>query len=293
MYNIDINFLKDRGLVENEPLVIPAAAGEQNLDKRPIYAGAGVGVFSLVAVGIWWVLQMQITNTNSIKLTKLEEEVKLLESQVGKLKTIEAETTSLKEQTTSLSTVFNYIRPWSAFLQDIRDRVPSGVQITLIEQKNPPKQPGTPKPATPAPAPAPAPAGNAPKSGASAPATPAPAPAPVEPPPTIMLEISGLARSFGDMNDFLLLIQESAFFEKKETKVVKAELIKNPTRINSSGGSNTNLELPKVVEYKIQTSLSNTPASELIAEIRRKGAVGVESRLEKIQEVIDNKNTKK
>lgn len=291
MYSIDINFLKDRGIVETEIPVMAQGPGETTLDKRPIYAGAGVGVLSLVAVGIWWGIQMQITNTTNIKLTKLEADVKQLETQVGTLKTIETETASLKDQTTSLSTVFNYVRPWSAFLQDIRDRVPSGVQITLIEQKNPPNKPAAAKPATPPPAPAPA--ANAPKPAAGAPATPATPPAPAEPPPLVLLEISGLARSFSDINDFVLLIQESAFFDKKETKVVKAELIKNPTRINTSGGTNNNLELPKVVEYKIQTSLTNTPAAELIAEIRRKGAVGVESRLEKIQEVLNTNNMKK
>lgn len=282
MYSIDINFLKDRGIVETEIPVMAHSPGETTLDKRPIYAGAGVGVLSLVAVGIWWGIQMQLTNTTNIKLTTLQGEVTDLENKLGTLKTIEAEMASLKDQTTSLSTVFNYVRPWSAFLQDIRDRIPSGVQITLIEQKNPPKKPAAPKPAAPPP-PATPPAGGTPTPGTPAPASPPP---PAEIPDPVLLEISGMARSFNELNDFLLLIQQSPFFLKKETKTIKAELVANPTRVTNTTGGNNNLELPKVVEYKIKTAITNTPVTELIAEIRRKGAVGVESRLEKVQEII-------
>jgi type IV pilus assembly protein PilN len=44
------------------------------------------------------------------------------------------------------------------------------------------------------------------------------------------------------------------------------------------------LVLPKVVEYKIQTSLKRIPSADLIRELERKGAVGLVTRLRSLQQ---------
>ncbi|NEO02464.1 MAG: fimbrial assembly protein, partial [Moorea sp. SIO3I7] len=41
--------------------------------------------------------------------------------------------------------------------------------------------------------------------------------------------------------------------------------------------------LPKVVEYTIKTQLSDIPASEILKELDRKGAVGLVTRIRNLQ----------
>jgi type IV pilus assembly protein PilN len=44
------------------------------------------------------------------------------------------------------------------------------------------------------------------------------------------------------------------------------------------------LELPKIVTYKIQTSIKRIPSADLIRELERKGAVGLVTRLKSLQQ---------
>jgi type IV pilus assembly protein PilN len=55
-----------------------------------------------------------------------------------------------------------------------------------------------------------------------------------------------------------------------------------------SGATNTensrHFELPKTVTYTIQTSLKRVPATDLMRELERKGAVGLVTRLRSLQQ---------
>jgi type IV pilus assembly protein PilN len=67
--------------------------------------------------------------TNGIEREIAKEQIsskKLLDSRPNRLK--------VKGETVALATVFDQIKPWSAMLQDIRERIPPGVQIKTIEQ---------------------------------------------------------------------------------------------------------------------------------------------------------------
>lgn len=260
MYSLDINFLKDRGIVAG-----PARGGVKSApDSKkmlPLYAGLAVGLLLPAAVGGLWLLLQNQTEQLAVVSGTLDEQLnkgKALEQQIQQ---VNQETQAVQGETKALASIFNEIYPWSAILQDIRDRVPLGLQITTIEQIAP--------------------------DAAAAAAAPSPG-ATVEPPSSNIV-ITGKAPTFDHVNDFLLTLQRSKLFNSDNTQIVIAELKDNTTQVelpkNLTEGNGPKLEikLPKVVEYKIQTSLSNAPAADLLREWERKGAVGLVTRLRNLQ----------
>jgi type IV pilus assembly protein PilN len=276
MYGLDINFLKDR------PEFLPKEVRGNGTGTKtsaatvlPLYIGVAVGLFVPAVVGgLWWFFQQENA--------KLEQKQQQLEADLGKLKKfdeqiqqIEGQTNQVNQETQALAGVFDQVKPWSAILQDIRDRIPPGVQIESIQQT--------------AAAPPPAPTAT-PAPGAS-PAPPAPAA-----PPTSKLEISGTATSFNNVNDFVLTLQRSPFFKPKETYLLTATLGDNKATLETPKDREKNTsttpttskpqlkyELPKVVQYKIQTTVTEVPASQLILELESKGATGLTTRLRNLQ----------
>jgi type IV pilus assembly protein PilN len=107
------------------------------------------------------------------------------------------------------------------------------------------------------------------------------------------LEIQGTARSFDDVGYFLVTLKRSPFFKGDETQLVKAQLVENRTKLEvpktQTQGQRVTYTLPKVVEYTISTSISDTPASELLRELDRKGAVGLVTRIRTLQEIQQEK----
>lgn len=266
MYNLDINFLKDRP--------------EHNLDKgtrskqgllagswTPLYLGLGVGVLlpAVVAAG-WFILQ----NKNA----QLEQEIAQIDAELNRLgiqeqgiQKIQQETNQIRGENQALATVFNQIRPWSAMLEDIGDRIPTAVQIENIKQIT---------------ANAPQPSQPAPQKGQSA-----PQPSQSAPNPAGGIEITGMARTFNGVNDFLITLQQSPFFKPIDTKIVTAELIDSPTVVAgpvSQAGTGLQVKPPQVVRYTIQSSLSDIPASELLRELERKGTLGLVTRIRTLQQ---------
>jgi type IV pilus assembly protein PilN len=231
--------------------------------------------------GLLLVLQQQVAQKEQQKAA-LDSELGRLQIEQKKITQLTEEITRVNEETTALASVFNQIKPWSAMLQDIRERIPPGVQISNIQQIT---------------APAPPPAANAqpanakgakPANAKGANAT-APAGAATTPPQVTKLEINGTARSFDDVNYFLLTLQRSAFLKGDQTQLVSAELVQNPNKLEvkvpgQQNQSKVTYELPKLVQYKIQTNLSDVPASELLRELDRKGAVGLVTRIRTLQQ---------
>ncbi len=250
MYSLDVNFLKDRKpepkKTGNKPKP-PISLG----DLTPIYIGITVGVIfpALVGGGLWF-LQGKNTELGE-NIAKLEQQNQQLESKVGDINKIKEETNKVKEETQALVTVFDQIRPWSAMLQDMRDRIPATVQIENIKQitLTTPVQ-GQP-PANPA-------------SG---------------------VEISGYARSFNDVNDFLLSLQQSRFLKSTEGKITTAELVDAPIPADTAQPANSVLiKPPQIVKYTIQSTMSDVPASQLTRELEQKGTVGLVSRIRSLQQ---------
>ncbi|MBD2138398.1 PilN domain-containing protein [Anabaena sp. FACHB-1237] len=161
--------------------------------------------------------------------------------------------------------MFDHIRPWSAMLQDLRDRIPPRVQIESIRQVPP----------TPVVSNNNASIVNNPGATAGT------------------LEISGYARSYADVNDFSISIGKSSFINIDETNIKSAELIDAPEitgfvvvkdeKPGSPGGKNVKIKTPKVIKYTIKAGLSTTPATELLQELEKKGATGLGIRLRNIE----------
>lgn len=269
MYSLDINFLNDR------PEYKPEGARQKTRavptdSKRPLFIGAAVAVALLAAAG-GSLLFLQAQNAS------LEQRQSELDSQLGDLTAkqkqiadINGQTKQIKDETGALASVFNLVKPWSAMMQEVRDRIPPGVQILTIAQSTPSNQP------TPQPSPSPS-------AGAAAPAVA---------PPASVLQITGIANSFNDVNDFLLVLQKSNFLKAENTKLVKATLQKEAVRVEPARLQNTQQptlnadqlpQLPKQVEFQIETALSDVPASDLLRELDRKGAVGLVTRIEDLQ----------
>jgi type IV pilus assembly protein PilN len=109
--------------------------------------------------------------------------------------------------------------------------------------------------------------------------------APPAPPPSIA--ISGVARSFNDVNDFVLTLQRSPFLKGDEIKLVNSQLVDNPTTVefaNQGGGQDLEVRLPQVVEYRIEGTLTNLPASELLQDLERTLSVGLASRIQALRD---------
>ncbi|MBW4643980.1 MAG: PilN domain-containing protein [Goleter apudmare HA4340-LM2] len=248
MYSLDVNFLKDRPIYQKQPKKTPGI-GLPTGNLTPVYVGVAIGLClpAVIGGGLWF-LQAQNAELEQ-KTAQLEAENQRLDTEIGNINKIREETNKVKGETQALVTVFDQIRPWSAMLQDLRDRIPAPVQIENIKQIAPTK----------------------PEEGQAA-ANPAGG-----------IEISGVARSFNDVNDFLLTLQQSRFLKPSENKIITAELVNAPLP-QGSGESNTSIPPIQVVKYTIQSSLSEVPASELIRELEKKGTVGLVARIRSMQQ---------
>ena len=290
MYSLDINFLNDRP--DYKPVAAKSSAKRSSggaKDQMPLI-GALLFAFGVNAavMGTWWWATNQNTQLATEQAT-LDQELATLNTQANTIKAINAETDKVTAEYKALAGVFDQIKPWSAMLQDLSARTPAGLQIAKIEQIDPSPSPVAAAPPPPAATPAASP-GASPSAASPTPAaaaTPAAAPIPVVPQQAAKVQISGIASTFAQVNDFMLLVQRSPFFLNTDTKLVAATLKNNPTQLQVRNQNAAAAELPKlrpVVEYKIETTLSPTGASELLPELRSKQADGLAIRIETLQE---------
>ncbi|MEH1909167.1 PilN domain-containing protein [Nostoc sp.] len=252
MYSLDVNFLKDRPAYQGntekkrgKALKFPAG------NLIPVYVGVGLGIGLPVLLGIsWWFLQGKIVELQGTA-AQLDQESKRLDTEIGNITKIKTETIAIKGETQALVSVFDQIRPWSAMLQDLRDRTPAAVQIETIKQIPPVAVV----------------AGQPPNNPAGG------------------LEITGMARTFNDVNDFLLSLQQSLFLKPTESRIVTATLVDAP--LTPGAGQPTTgviIKPPQVVKYTIQSTMSDVPASSLIQELEKKGTVGLVTRIRSMQQ---------
>ncbi|RCJ40685.1 fimbrial protein [Nostoc minutum NIES-26] len=251
MYSLDINFLKDRPIYQNKPnksggIKLPVG------NLTPIYVGVALSVClpGLAATG-WWFLQVKNGELEQ-NIAQLDRENKKLDAEIGSINKIREDTSKVKAETQSLVSVFDQIRPWSAMLQDFRDRIPATVQIDNVKQTPP----------------TPTAEGKPPNNSAGG------------------IQINGLARSYNDVNDFLLTLQQSRFLKSSDSKIISANLVDAPIP-PSTGRVTTNVPIkpPQIVRYTIQSSLSDVPASELMRELEQKGTVGLVTRIRSMQQI--------
>ena len=335
MYSIDINLLRERAEYQTgvqTDLSSGTTVAPAKYSKIPMYAGVGAAILALLATGGGYLLLGQQTTQLEAKQRDLDQKLGSLQAQDRRLTQLNADIAQVSGESQALASVFNQVQPWSAVLQDLRESIPQGVQIDSVTQseiKFTPSAAATPTSPVPAkggviakistvpdpeakPAAAASKPGEAttyptleaslaakmPKSGA----TPEVAQAPIVPSgaiaaeiPTTKLDIVGTAKSFDEVNNFILTLKQSAFFNPDETQLLSTSLMPAVavTRLEKTAAPGNasaplekpaRLELPRAVEYKIQTSLKRIPAADLIRELERKGAVGLVTRLKSIQQ---------
>lgn len=281
MYYLDVNFLNDRPDYKKDAGKSHAPAkGPVIQDPKPLLIGGGAALALLAMVGGAWLFLTGQTTKLQGDLTELQGKLEKLNVQIKDIDAIKTNTKTLSEETNALVSVFNDIKPWSALLGEFGILLPPGTIISKIEQKDGvlPKTAAAPPPPPPA---SPPPAGSA--------AAPPPPPAPPPPSVTPVLTITGTANSYGEVNDLLLLLNNSPLFKAENTKLVSATEKKNPVVIQLQDPSDAELvpalpELPTVVEYKMEVSLSDTGADEILAKLKNLGAIGLVDRIETLKQ---------
>ncbi|VXD23903.1 Fimbrial assembly protein [Planktothrix paucivesiculata PCC 9631] len=272
MYNLEINFLNDRpDLLERE--VRRQVSPTQSIDQTPLLIGVGAALaLNAIIGGAWFVFDRQNADLQK-ELDILVATLGTKTSEVQALDQINAQTKQANQEADALATVFNQIKPWSALSLELGQLMQvAGVRIIDVKQTEPEITPVAAAPA----AATPPPEGQA--------ATPPPPPEPE----TAKLEISGVANSFTQINDFVLLLNQSPFFNGEKTKLISAKLEDNQTQLVSKPAStdagNIKPQLQSVVKYTIETNLSRASASELLPELQSKGALGLVNRIKTLQE---------
>jgi type IV pilus assembly protein PilN len=331
MYSLDINLLRERaeyqtGQQSDLRSGMPTAS-RPKYGKIPLFAGLGVAALALMATGGSWLYLGQQTTQLEAKQKDLDRKLGNLKDQDAQIAKLNGQVAQITGETESLASVFNQVQPWSAVLQDLRESIPQGVQIATVAQSE--VKPTAPAAAAPVAA---APSGGlinkistppnpeakptaSPSPAATTAATPAAVtPAPEATPtvtallpadvPITKINITGLAKSYEQVNNFSLTLKHSAFFEPDDTQVVRAALMSKsvelpaPPSLGSSGqigqssptaGSDrvkppTKVAKYEVVAYEMQTSLKRVPATDLLRELERKGAVGLVTRLKSLQQ---------
>ena len=118
-----------------------------------------------------------------------------------------------------------------------------------------------------------------------------------------LLTLTGFARNYADLNDFILMLQNSQFFKADNTKLVSATANPLPVKgiqtdaSETTGASSTSpptqpggkpagptVTIPIGVKYTITTELSDTPDNQLMNELTRKGAIGLVTRFKILEQ---------
>lgn len=246
MYSLDVNFLNDRSI---RPVGASETGGGSDNGAQsnwtPAILGLLAGLIPLGLVLLGWGA-MQKFNAD---LDKERVELQAKVDEQGKVAEVvaaaEAQAAAAEESANALITVFDQIKPWSAMMANVRETIPGGVQVKTIQQST----------------------------------------ADVDGQSRQQVELQGVALSFDDVNDFVLVLRRSPFLDPENTALVSSSLIENPETITLAEDAPQGIEVrqPKVVEYTISSVLSERPASELLAELESTLAVGLTSRIQTIQ----------
>ena len=206
MYSLEINFLNDRpDYKAPEPSKAGGGASGSNLAAARLpflIGGMAVGVAAIGSVmGWWWVINSKNARLQA-ELTKLENESGLLGAEVKKVNDLEAKTKQYETQTQFFASIFDTsVKPLSSLLQELSDLLPPGVQISNINQNLAQAEGDDVQGKTP---------WGVIKQN---------------------IEITGLSPTFAEVNDFVLMVKQSSFFNENETQLTQAELVEIPIEV--------------------------------------------------------------
>lgn len=292
MYSLNINFLKDRPEFQTgkQAAEKKKGGGSAQGSQLPLVLGAIVGLaLPAAALGAYGYLIWDMGNLNR-NILALDQNLSDLQQDLDRAAKAERTTQVIREQTDALTGVFNQVKSWAAALEDIRDRLPQGVQLQSVTEVPPQASSSAP-------------------AAASSSATPPAEGAAVPPPPRSVITIRGYASSVESIGEFLLLLRSSPYLDPDSTVLVGAEMVSNPAQVESApaggapqepqeGSSYTVVnpealeaaaaqvgQLPQLLEYTITTTYTSKPAEELIQALDRSSATGLVVRLEAIRNI--------
>ena len=245
MYNLDINFLRERNPEESVDLSSNYTQKKEPslADKIPIALGAFV--FLLIPAITFMYMKNVQASTATLKgeIQQIESEIADLGNQNQKVEAANAEIQQVQQETAALVGVFEKIKPWAAIMQEVSDRTPPGVLVESLQQSG---------------------------SGTST-----------------SINIAGMARSYDDVNDFILFLQRSPFFNSKQIRLNGASSTDFSVELENEDDLDlpdyASLEIPEVIQYTISAQLNNVPSSQLKEEIESKGSVGLVTRLNTLE----------
>ncbi|WP_008313259.1 PilN domain-containing protein [Leptolyngbya sp. PCC 6406] len=261
MYSLDINFLSDREIrpIATTTGTAPATPG----DRGPLVLGLVVAVVALAAVGGYWLVLQQQLQRLGAREQQLDSDIAAIQSQLQEISNIRAQIDIVRAENMAFANVFNRIRPWSALLQEIRDRTPARIRIVTMRQT----------------------AGTG-GGEAAAPEAAAPVEGEATPTPTGGVEIIGTACSFDDVNDFVLVLQQSPLLTSNTVAIGQSQRqleFLDPTTDGSCPGTPAGT-LTALVDFTIRADMTTTPANELLEVLDRQGAVGLATRIRAIRD---------
>jgi type IV pilus assembly protein PilN len=269
MYNLDINFLRDRSPRQSVDLSRDFAQKKEPslADKIPLALGAFIFILT-PAITFMYLKNVQASTAEvKAEIQQIESEIADLGNQNKKIEAANAELAKVEQETAALVGVFERITPWAAIMQEVSDRTPPGVIVESMQQV------ASAAPAAPVAA---APAAADEKTPATPVATAMPA---------TSINLAGVARTYEDVNDFVLFLQRSPFFDSQQVRINEATISTFPMEVESKDQlpQNATLEIPDGVKYTISAQLKNVPSSQLKGEIEKKGSIGLATRLNTLE----------
>ena len=135
MYNLNINFLKDRKLDTQTSDSLARKKQTTPINERiPIVAGVAAGLALIVVSGAALLIINQQKAKTEKQIAVIESEINKLKGQNEEVQKLQAQIAEVEEDTEALVSVFKNIKPWSALLEEISLVIPPTVQIKSINQ---------------------------------------------------------------------------------------------------------------------------------------------------------------
>ena len=243
MYNLDINFLRERRTEQADNIASSFVEKKEVslADRIPIVAGIIVALAApAIAFGFFRSAKAQTTVIET-EIQKLESEIAELGNQNQKIEELNTEIEQVKQETTALVGVFEKIDPWAAILQEVSDRTPPGILVNSLQQS-----------------------GSGDNIGLN------------------IAGVALSYDSVNDFVLLLQRSPFFARNEIKLNGASVADFsveIENEEDLPD----NASLEIPEGVKFTISAGLANVPSSELIKEIEKKGSDGLVIRLNTLE----------
>ena len=243
MYNLDINFLRERRTEQADNIASSFVEKKEVslADRIPIVAGIIVALAApAIAFGFFRSAKAQTTVIET-EIQELESEIAELGNQNQKIEELNTEIEQVKQETTALVGVFEKIDPWAAILQEVSDRTPPGILVNSLQQS-----------------------GSGDNIGLN------------------IAGVALSYDSVNDFVLLLQRSPFFARNEIKLNGASVADFsveIENEEDLPD----NASLEIPEGVKFTISAGLANVPSSELIKEIEKKGSDGLVIRLNTLE----------